>query len=403
MIAGLVLAALSFAPSVHHRVSTVVPAAQAAFDRGLLLYYAYNGDAAYEAFAAALQRDPHLAMAAWGEAIAAGPDLNTPMTQERFDRAAQAAQRAVALESYASPQERAYIDAAAARYAGTFAGYGTGNERYLAAMQQLTQAYPSDNDAQTIYAEALMESNIGDLQARSIVTTVLARDPAHVLANHLCIHSYDYAPDHTPALTCANRISRWTFEPAEVHLAHMPAHTYITLGMYAQALSTCNRSWQLRESTSSPLKYAAHDAYTGFSVAMMRGDLQSALLWSQRAGDAYGGSDAWATFARFGVWDRIGGAAPQREFYAVLASGLAALHRGDTKYAQNMLAQYANTDADYRWILEGAIADAQGRLDDAAAAYTHAIDYQAREDTGEQLPLFPAGEFLGAMYLHHAR
>lgn len=403
MIAGLVLAAFALVPRAHHAVSTTIPAAQASFDRGLLLYYAYNGDAAYDAFAEALQRDPHLAMAAWGEALASGPDLNTPMTAEQFERAAQAIQHAVQLETYASPEEHAYIDATAARYSGSFDSFARDNEAYLAAMGQLAQANPLDDDAQTLYAEGLMESNIGDPQARSIVTSVLARDPAHVLANHLCIHSYDYAPDHSPALVCANRVAQWTFEPAEVHLAHMPAHTYITLGMYAQALRICNRAWELRESSSSPLKYASHDAYTGFSVAMMRGDLQSALLWAQRAGDAYGGSDVWATFARFGVWDRIAGNPTGREFNAVLASGLAAVHRGDIPYAQKMLAQYANTNADYRWILEGAIADAQGRVDDAATAFANAVSYQAAQDTGEELPLFPAGEYLGAMYLHHDR
>ncbi len=113
MIAALVLSALAATASVHHRVSTQSPQAQAAFDRGLLLLYAYNGEAAYDSFAQALRDDPHLAMAAWGQALAGGSDLNTGITPERFARAQEAAQRALALEPFASPEERAYIEAAA--------------------------------------------------------------------------------------------------------------------------------------------------------------------------------------------------------------------------------------------------------------------------------------------------
>lgn len=403
MIASLVLAAFASTASVHHAVSTQNAAAQASFDRGLLLYYAYNGDAAYDAFAQALSLDPHLAMAAWGEAIAAGSDLNTGVTPERYARSQAAALRAVQLEPYASPHDRGYVDAVALRYGGSWSTYGTDNGRYVAAMQALIASYPADDDARVLYAEALMENDLRDVAARDEIDAVLARNPQDVMANHLCIHWYDFAQEHAPALPCAQRLGRLQFTPQEEHLAHMPAHTYTVLGRYAQALAVCERAWQLRVSPDSSAKYAQHDAYTGYSLAMMGGDLQSALLWAARIGAAYGGSDAWATYARFGDWERLTGSPPPREFYAVLASGLAAIHRGDLASARAALKTYGANDSDYRWILEGAIDDAAGDLDAGAAAYSRALAYQTREDVGEQLPLFPAGEYLGAMYLHHAR
>jgi hypothetical protein len=57
-------------------VSTGDPQAQKLFDRGLTSFYAYDRAGAANAFASALQQDPNLAMAAWGEALAVASDLN---------------------------------------------------------------------------------------------------------------------------------------------------------------------------------------------------------------------------------------------------------------------------------------------------------------------------------------
>ena len=413
MIAAWVLAAvLGHAPSAHHTVTTTNPQAQAEFDRGLTLLYAYNGDAAYAQFAQALGLDPHLAMAAWGEAMAAGPDLNTPMTQARFDRAQQAAQTAKSLESYADAPERLYIDAIAQRYASTFAEHDTEEAGYRAAMAALVVRYPLDDDAATIFAEALLEHTgveQPDPQAIALLTKVLARDPNQLFVTHLCMHAYDYATDRAPAIVCANRMASWSFDPAEEHLAHMPAHTYTEVGDYAKALTASENAWRLREAWNAQpnppfeLRYAQHDAYTGWTDALMLGNLQAAELWAKRAGQAYEGSDMWATWARFGQWQRIASSASTGEFYAPLTRGLADVHLGAVGDARKMLALYGNIDADYRWLLAAAIDEHDGRIADAVNALHHAIAYQAREDGAEQLPVFPAGEALGALYYRHQR
>ena len=92
MIAALVLAALTATASAHHTVTTTNPQAQSAFDRGLTFLYSYGNEDAYSAFAQALALDPHLAMAAWGEALASGTDLNTGLDEDRFSRAQAATQ-----------------------------------------------------------------------------------------------------------------------------------------------------------------------------------------------------------------------------------------------------------------------------------------------------------------------
>ncbi|HKU69003.1 MAG TPA: tetratricopeptide repeat protein [Candidatus Baltobacteraceae bacterium] len=408
MIAALTLvAALGFAPSVHHAVSTTDARAQAAFDRGLRLLYAYNGEAASRAFAQALQDDPHLAMAAWGEALAAGSDLNTPLDASRLARAHDAALRAQALETFASPQERLYVDAVVQRYGGTYERRDAGDARYRGAMAALVAAYPLDDDAATLDAEALLEHSgveHADPQAIALIARVLARDSNHLFANHLCIHAYDFAANRAPAVVCADRMAAWTFTPPEEHLAHMPAHTYTEVGDYAKALAASETAWRLREEWNAQanppfkLRYGAHDAYTGWTNALMLGDLQVAQTWAARVGREYEGSDLWATWARFGRWQWIASSTATNEFYAPLARGLTDVHLGAVEDARKMLALYGNIDADYRWLLTAAIDEHDGNIASAVAALDRAIAYQQREDGAEQLPVFPAGEALGALY-----
>ena len=412
MIAALVLSALTSTAGAHHAVSTRSAQAQAQFDRGLTLLFAYNGAAADQAFTDALNLDPHLAMAAWGKALARATDLNTPLTPERFANAQTAAQQATVLESFASPPERAYIDAVAVRYSGTYAQRESDETRYRAAMAQLVTEYPLDDDAATLDAEALIE-HLGTAgmwaadgtepvpvaaQALALIQNVLTRDPDHLFANHLCMHAYDFARDRAPALVCANRVASWQFDPQEEHLAHMPAHTYLETGAYAAAARASEYAWTLLEQPAAQRKYAAHDAYSGWSAAMMLGDLHVAETWAIRTGREYSGSDLWATWARFAQWGKIATSSGQGQFYAPLSRGWTDVHFGVMGDARKMLALYGNADTDYRWLLEAAIDEHDGKVVAAEDAFKHAIAYQQREDQAETLPLFPAMEYLGAFY-----
>lgn len=410
MIAALVLGLIAVT-GAHHAVSTMNGAAQAAFDRGLLLTYAYNEAAAHAAFEEALARDPNLAIAAWGEALADGPNLNDALSPQRFARGQHDIARAQALEVHASAEERAYIEALAHRYAGSYDALDEDNKAYLAAMAALVARYPQDDDAAMLYVEALMEAQGTDkmwdgnapanpdaAKAIALIQTVLARDPDHIMANHLCIHAYDYAADRTPAIACANRLAERSFEPVAEHLVHMPAHTYIEVGEYRKALEASERSWQM-----APKRYEAHDAYTGWTTALMLGDPAASLTWAKRVGAAYQGSDRLVTLARLGRWNDVANASTAGEYYAPLSVGLADVHLGRMADAHKMLALYGNIDRDYRWLLEGAIAQAENRPADALYALQRALAIQMHDDRAETLPIFPAGEFIGAFYLHENR
>src|SRR5271165_3267794 len=101
--------------SIHHFVSTNAQA-QAAFDRGLMDYYAYNPEAAEHEFYTASDLDPKMAMAWWGIALSNAPNLNVPATDDRDDQARYAIERAQLLKANASAEDRLFIDAAVARF-----------------------------------------------------------------------------------------------------------------------------------------------------------------------------------------------------------------------------------------------------------------------------------------------
>ena len=102
--------------NLHHPVSTHSPEAQQFFDQGLRLIYAFNHDEAARSFRRAADLDPKLAIAYWGIAEAVGPNYNDPASDDRFQQAHEAIQKAVDLSANASPSDQAYIQAMALRF-----------------------------------------------------------------------------------------------------------------------------------------------------------------------------------------------------------------------------------------------------------------------------------------------
>jgi hypothetical protein len=264
-------------------------AAQAQFNRGLTELYAYAGPFAVAQFEAAAAADPHFGVAYALEALAEGSDLNNPIDAYRFSRAQSAAAKAEALRPYASASDAAFIDAVAARYAGRFIDYPSDTAAYRGALKDYLDAYPADDDVTMLLVEAMLEDQamewnddgtpLGKTSADELRLTqrVLTRSPQHLMANHLCIHLYDKAPNATPAIPCAQRLDAMTFAPEQEHLAHMPAHTWIELGDGRAAVASSERAWALH-----PTRYAEHDAYIGLAAAMLCGDPAAIDRWTQR-------------------------------------------------------------------------------------------------------------------------
>src|SRR5690606_988934 len=150
---------LSGLGDLHHPVSTSNEDAQAFFDQGLRLLYAFNHPEALRAFQEAARLDPSLAMAYWGQAMALSPNLNAPMTPENGRLAYAAIQEARARAASATPVERGLIEALAARFSPDGEGDAQALGRaYADAMRAVAAAAPDDTEVLTLLADALMNT-----------------------------------------------------------------------------------------------------------------------------------------------------------------------------------------------------------------------------------------------------
>lgn len=413
-------AALAASTSVHFPVSTDVPQAQALVDRGLFYYYAYDGGDAAQAFGEAAVRDPRLAMAYWGVALADGPDLNTPLTAERFDLAAHAIKRAIALDSGVPARERTFIEIMAARYRGTFAEWQSDDAAYRSAMFAFAQS-SNDENAALLAAEALLEhgglawqgatlASGESRQALALVAKILISDPTSAMANHLCIHAYDLAPDRSAALPCAQRLDAALFPPQAEHLAHMPAHYWIETGNYAAALASSERAYVLLSqldagglSAEHVSHYSRHDVTVGYSAAMMLGNYAVALRWAQRMNAAFDTKFDALTALRFGHYtDAYSGGAD--EFGGLSVRGLAAIHLNRLAEAHAIATRVHTTLGDppngyLPQLFYGRLAEADGKNDEAVRWIERSAANERSNFSGELIPFLPADEAFGGFFL----
>jgi tetratricopeptide (TPR) repeat protein len=232
--------------SHHKAISTQVPAAQQYFDQGLRFVYGFNHAEAIRSFKQAAELDPTCAMCYWGIALAYGPHVNAPMDSASGVAAYSAAQKALALKSQSTAPERAYIEAVAQRYEEV---PGTDRARldtlYSKAMEQVAKKYADDLDAATLYAESLMDLRPwnywkpdgtpypGTKEIVRQLERVISRNPNHPGACHYYIHAVE-AVNPKAAVPCAERLAQ--LMPGEGHMVHMPAHIYIRVGRWNDAV-----------------------------------------------------------------------------------------------------------------------------------------------------------------------
>lgn len=332
----------------HHAVTTSSGEAQAAFDEGLTLLYAFNRLAARHAFERAAAADPRLAMAYWGIGESYGPNVNVPIDDAGEKAGYEAVMRAKALTAGASDVETAYIAALSARYSNAphpdFASLARAYER---AMADLMHRYPDDLDAATLYAESEMDLHAwqwfspsgqpaeGTNDIIATLESVLARDPMHIGANHYYIHATEESPHPERALLSAQRLSTFSFEPAAAHLVHMPAHTYMRTGYYDLAVSSNvsateqDRAYLAIVPDREASSYYGHDLLFLTAAYQMEGNLAGA----KQAADMLSGQGAFlpAIFAlcRFDRWhDILGLAAPKQSAEEPMRSAIWHYARG---------------------------------------------------------------------------
>jgi hypothetical protein len=216
-------------------ISTDNVQAQAFFDQGMQLRWAYNMPESIASMVKARELDPTCAMCFWGEAFSRGSFLNGGMSAEQAAAARVAIRQANALKDSASAMERALIEATLVRYP---ADYETANRRpvdqaFADAMAKVYDTYPDDHNIASIYAVALflLEDRRGyrdladpDLQRlHGVLTRVLAQDIKHPGACHLYIHATESSQQPELALVCADHLGIYR-APSQPHSTHAITH-----------------------------------------------------------------------------------------------------------------------------------------------------------------------------------
>jgi len=410
---------------------TRVAQAQAYFNQGVRLAFAFNHAEAQRAFQAAQRLDPECAMCFWGEALVLGPNINAPMVPEANPPALAALARATELKAKAGTRDRALIDALAKRYsADPKADRATLDAAYADAMKEVAARFPADDTVQALYAEAAMDTQAWDYwqdagarpkgRGAEIVRaleTVLKRNPSHPGAIHLYIHAVEASTTPEKALPHAKRLA--ALMPGAGHVVHMPAHIYYRVGLYRDSLVANQRAIQVDEdyfktSPSDPMYKAAyypHNIHFVMVSAQMGGDAKTAIAAAEKldasmpieAVQAFAvmqpvKASPYATHAQFSDADTILKLkAPPDDLVLVrtmyhYARAVAFASRKDAAGAQVEIDTLARIerDADFKpfepWglpakpivqtavlVARGRLADAGGDLEGAAAAYESAI------------------------------
>jgi tetratricopeptide (TPR) repeat protein len=317
-------------------VTTDSARAQLFINQAVMLTYGFNHAEATRSFKEAARLDPDCAMAYWGMALVLGPNINLPMSPEAEPKAYALIQKALALKKGASEKEQAYIDALAVRYSGEKNPDRTALDRaYSEAMRELSERYPDDLDAATLYAESLMDLRPWNYWTRDmqpypetrqihrVLESVIARNPKHPGAIHYYIHAVELG---RPELAEAGAERLRKLAPGAGHLVHMPSHIFRRIGRYADASKSNEDAIaadedyivQCRAQGVYPLAYYPHNIHFLWDSATMEGRSHKAIAAARKAASSIP-EGAWRevpllhqflvaplfAYTRFGKWDLI--------------------------------------------------------------------------------------------------
>ncbi|HEX6164846.1 MAG TPA: hypothetical protein VFZ31_15870 [Vicinamibacterales bacterium] len=411
-------------------VSTKNPRAQLFMNQGLNLTYGFNHAEAGRAFAEAARLDPALAMAYWGQALVLGPNINAAMDAANEPKALELVQKAMALK--ATPRERAYIKALAARYTGRAEDRRAADRAYATAMRGLVEQFPADLDARTLYAESLMDlrpwgywtrdgrPHDETLEVQSTLEFAIAKHPNHPGALHLWIHLWE-AADPKRAEAEADRLV--PLMPGAGHMVHMPAHIYQRVGRHADVVrvnllaAKADEDYiaQCRAQGIYPLAYYPHNLHFIWMGASASGQKTLAIESARKLAAAVP-HDALASapilqgflvvpyyaMVRFSEWDAIlAEPAPHHETAFTrgiyrYARAMALVNRDRVEAAERELAGLRSDAADPSVagqttfspntgvsilriaveVVAGEIARRRGNLDEAIQRFDRAVRYE---------------------------
>lgn len=424
-------------------IDTDAPLAQAYFDQGMQMVYAFTLPVAIRSFEEAQRQDPDCAVCFWGEAKARGPFLNGRLTNANAGPAYEAAQRALSLiERTDDPMEKALIRAMSIRYTpehdpDTRVAL---DSAYTRAMSEVYSLYPEDLDVGTLYAEALMLLNTrrGAYEAsdpyvqsfHTVLEDVLEKDINHPGACHLYIHATEATEVAYKAEACADLLM--TAVPGSSHLNHMPSHTYNVIGRWGKAVRSNAMAWRSDDRTA----YGEGVSYGGthnLHMLFFAGSMDGQSKVSRAAAEEYARQVNGGVFyqalvlfrfgefreileltevperpLRLGLWEFTRGYAHLRTGSADSAAAYLASVDEKASTLPDNVTERNNRGSDLLSItgniLRGEMLRSEGKLDEAIAVLELAVETHDGLEYAEPEALnFSARHWLGAALLEAGR
>lgn len=261
------------------------PDVQKSFEHAVALMHSFQYTQAKHGFEDVAAKDPHCAMAYWGEAMSMFHQLwyypNASERKKGYDEL----HRAEKLKPQ-TDREKLFIKAAAAYYAkDKKLTRDQRNEHYSDAMALLYEKYPNDTEAATFYALSLLvyNSDANDYANRrkaiAILDKVTAANPDHPGAFHYLIHAADRPALAPLGLAAAQRYAQ--IAPGSPHALHMPSHIFSRLGMWQDSINS-----NLAASAAAEKELKVHPGESHYEIHPMD-YLQYAYLQTGRDKDAW--------------------------------------------------------------------------------------------------------------------
>jgi len=429
-----------------YTISTNNKKAQAFFNQGLNLAYAFNHAESHRSFMEVARLDPNSAMAFWGQAYVLGPNINDQLPDaERRQKSYEAIQKAKKLISNGNEKEQDLIRALSFRYSKDSVDIKKLNLAYMDAMAKVADKYPTDPDILTLYAAAIMNTVPWDYwdkngnpspnikEAKLALEKAKKINPKHPGANHYYIHMVEL-PKPDLGVESADILN--DLDLGAGHLVHMPGHIYMRVGRYEDAVKVNQKAILSDERYISqcfaqglyPLGYYPHNIHFLWSAASMLGNSELAidaakktaekvpvyLLKDSRWHQNFASSPILA-YLRFGKWNDVltmpdpGKDHNYMQLIWHYARGIAFLRKDNLKDAKEELEFIANRDKKLDFenialvayeVLAGEIEAYNGNLDEAISHLEKAVAYEDELPYDEPSTWYiPTRQTLGAVLL----
>lgn len=370
--------------NLHFSISTKNERAQAFFNQGVKLSYAFNHAEGHRSFMEAARLDPNSAMTYWGQAFALGPNINDPLPdEERKNKINEAMAKARKLASKSTAKEQAMIVALSARYSEDLTrDVAELNMAYMIAMTKVVQQFPEDANIQILYAASVMNTvpwNYWDMdgnpspnikEAKAALEKAMKIEPENPGGHHYYIHMVEL-PYPDLGVPSADQLA--SLMPGAGHIVHMPSHIYIRVGRYLDAVKVNQIAILADEDYIAqcfsqglyPLAYYPHNIHFLWSSASLLGDSEIAIDAAKKTAEKVPtgeletltflqdfASTPLLAYTRFGKWNEILTIpAPSADIKHLnlmrhYARGIAFMRKGNIKEAEEELDAIATLKKD---------------------------------------------------------